>query len=225
MGFATLGEVSARSRIVPKVARRGQLLAHRAWNGGRALRPAARTALRIPADRRTPLPSEFAEFGAGSFVVPPCRIVGAGGIEIGDGVLVLEDSGLAVDEAAGARLRIGDRTRLAPGVEITCATRVTIGRGVSSSDFASISDSWALLAHPPGNPPPPPEAVAIEDGAYLGWCSFVGPGVTVGAGAFVGEGAVVLEDVAPHTVVYGNPAEVVRRLDRASGHWDGSRFP
>ncbi len=37
----------------------------------------------------------------------------------------------------------------------------------------------------------------------------VGP-LRVGAGAPVGAGAVVMEDVAPRTVVVGNPARVVR---------------
>jgi acetyltransferase-like isoleucine patch superfamily enzyme len=189
------------------------------------LRPVRHTALRVPADRQPPRPSQFARFGEGSFVVPPARVTGAEAIQIGDGVLILEDSGIAVDVTAGARLVIGDRVRLAPGVEITCGISVTIEEGVSTSDYAAISDGWALVTHPPGNPPPPGAPVVIERGAYLGWNSFVGPGVRVGAGAFVGEGAVVLEDVAPHTVVYGNPARVVRRLDPATGRWEGTRFP
>jgi acetyltransferase-like isoleucine patch superfamily enzyme len=158
-------------------------------------------------------------------VVPPTRITGAAGIEIGDEVLVLEDSGLAVDAEAGARLVLGDRVRLAPGFEVVCTIAVTIEAGVSTSDYAGISDSWALLHHPPGTSPPPAAPVVVEAGAYLGCNSFVGPGVRVGRGAFVGEGAIVLDDVPPHTAVYGNPARVVRRLDPASGSWSGDRFP
>jgi acetyltransferase-like isoleucine patch superfamily enzyme len=189
-----------------------------------ALRAPDRTALRIPADRQPPHPSEFARFGDGSYVVTPARISGVEGIEIGDGVHILEDCGIAVDVAAGARLSIGDGVRLAPGVEITCAVGVTIEADVSTSDYAAISDCWVLPSQRPGAPPPIGRVV-IEAGAYLGWNSFVGPGVRVGAGAFVGEGAIVLDDVEPHTVVYGNPATVMRRLDPASGGWNGSRFP
>jgi len=43
-------------------------------------------------------------------------------------------------------------------------------------------------------------------------------GVTIGAGAIVGAGAVVYDDVPPFTVVLGNPARVVRRLDRPLAH-------
>ena len=46
--------------------------------------------------------------------------------------------------------------------------------------------------------------------AYLGaGCSML-PGVTIGEGSLVGIGTVVLRDVAPDTVVVGNPARVLR---------------
>jgi acetyltransferase-like isoleucine patch superfamily enzyme len=39
------------------------------------------------------------------------------------------------------------------------------------------------------------------------------PGVTIGEGAIVGARSVVFEDVAPYTVVAGNPARVLRKLE------------
>lgn len=213
------------STVLRRVAGRGRHTAHRLLLPAVSLRSPSKTALRTQPGRRPPHPREFGHFGTGSFVVPPARIIGAKGISIGDVVYILEDCGIAVDADNGARLVLEDGVRLAPGVEITCTVGVTIEAGVSTSDYASISDSWALLTHPPGNPPPPAAPVVIEAGAYLGWNSFVGPGVRVGKGAFVGEGAIVLDDVEPHTAVYGNPARVVRRLDPVSGRWEGSRFP
>ena len=37
-------------------------------------------------------------------------------------------------------------------------------------------------------------------------------GVTVGSGSIVGAGSVVIEDVPDRTIVAGNPAKVVRKL-------------
>ncbi|MBA2283589.1 MAG: acyltransferase [Acidimicrobiia bacterium] len=172
----------------------------------RTWRSPKRTALRVASDRLAPPPRAFARFGDGAWVVPPVRIEGAGAIEVGDSVIVLEDSGLLVDAANGARLVLGDRCRLAKGVEIICRRQVTLGPGVSTSDYVTITDSWAGLTAPPGVEPPTAAPVLVEAGAYLGWGCVVGPGVTVGAGAFVGEGAVVLDDVSPGSIVYGNPA-------------------
>jgi|GEM_PF-3576924 len=197
----------------------------RARNAVRTLQSPRRTALRIPRDRRPPAAHEFASYGARSFVVPPTRVSGAAGIDIGHDVLVLENSGIAVDAAHGARLVIGDRTRLAPGAEIVCTQEIVIGEGVSSSDYVVITDTWGALDHATAGPPPPGGPVVIEDGAYLGWGCVIAPGVRVGRGAFVGEGAVVVDDVPPHTVVYGNPATIVRRHDPATGRWEGRRFP
>ena len=38
-------------------------------------------------------------------------------------------------------------------------------------------------------------------------------GVTIGEGALVGAGSVVTKDVEPYTVVVGNPARQLRKLD------------
>jgi acetyltransferase-like isoleucine patch superfamily enzyme len=52
----------------------------------------------------------------------------------------------------------------------------------------------------------------IRRGARVGGGAILLPGVEIGEEAFVGAGAVVLEDVAPRTVVVGNPARVIREV-------------
>lgn len=55
--------------------------------------------------------------------------------------------------------------------------------------------------------------VVIEDGAWVGAGAIILPGVTVGRKAIVGAGSVVTRDVAPCTIVAGNPARLIGRTD------------
>jgi acetyltransferase-like isoleucine patch superfamily enzyme len=62
---------------------------------------------------------------------------------------------------------------------------------------------------------PPPRPVVIEDDAWVGAKASILPGVTIGRGAIVGVSAVVSASVPAYTVVVGNPARAVKRLDPA----------
>lgn len=52
--------------------------------------------------------------------------------------------------------------------------------------------------------------ITIEEKAWVAAEAFIGPGVKVGEGAVVGARAVVFKDVAPWTVVGGNPAKYIK---------------
>jgi acetyltransferase-like isoleucine patch superfamily enzyme len=53
----------------------------------------------------------------------------------------------------------------------------------------------------------------IRRGARIGGGAVLCPAVEIGEEAFVGAGAVVTKDVAPRTVVVGNPARVLRAVE------------
>jgi UDP-2-acetamido-3-amino-2,3-dideoxy-glucuronate N-acetyltransferase len=53
----------------------------------------------------------------------------------------------------------------------------------------------------------------VKKGASVGSSATVLAGVTIGEGAIIGAGAVVTRDVAPWTVVAGNPAKVLRSIE------------
>jgi maltose O-acetyltransferase len=59
--------------------------------------------------------------------------------------------------------------------------------------------------------------ITIEDGAWIGACVTILPGVTVGRGAVVAAGAVVTKDVPPNAKVAGNRAEIIGWLDDDGG--------
>lgn len=54
----------------------------------------------------------------------------------------------------------------------------------------------------------------IRKGASVGSGATILAGITVGEGAIVGAGSVVTKDVAPWTIVAGNPARVLRPIEK-----------
>ena len=54
----------------------------------------------------------------------------------------------------------------------------------------------------------------IRKGASVGSSATILAGVTVGEGAIVGAGSVVTKDVPPWTIVAGNPARVLRKIEK-----------
>lgn len=128
----------------------------------------------------------------------------------------------------GGLLRIGDFCIVGAGTRIWAAQQITIGNRVLISHGVNIFDSHthpldaharhlqfrAIISdgHPTdinlGEAP-----VVIEDDALICAGAIILRGVKIGRGAIVGAGAVVTRDVAPHTVVAGNPARVIRQLD------------
>jgi acetyltransferase-like isoleucine patch superfamily enzyme len=54
--------------------------------------------------------------------------------------------------------------------------------------------------------------IRIGANVWIGFEACVMPGVSIGEGAVVGARSVVTEDVAPHTIVAGNPARFIRNL-------------
>lgn len=56
-------------------------------------------------------------------------------------------------------------------------------------------------------------SIKICDNAWIGMNALILKGVTVGEGAIVGAGSVVTKDVEPWTIVAGNPAKFIKRVD------------
>ena len=55
--------------------------------------------------------------------------------------------------------------------------------------------------------------VTIGDNVFMGAGSIIKDGLAIGNNSIIGAGSVVLGDVPPDTIVYGNPARVIRAND------------
>jgi len=58
------------------------------------------------------------------------------------------------------------------------------------------------------------QPTVVKRGASIGSGAVILCNVTIGERAIVGAGSVVTKDVPPHTIVAGNPARLIRRLER-----------
>jgi len=149
----------------------------------------------------------------------------ADAITIGDGAAVY--LGTMFDVGRQGKVAIGDYT-LVNGARIVCDDSVII------EDYALLS--WNVVLMDTYRVPFDPDArrvwvrrvpeteprrldgkvaarpLRICRGAWLGFDCCVMPGVTIGEGAVVGARSVVMSDVAPFTIVAGNPARLIRRL-------------
>jgi len=113
----------------------------------------------------------------------------------------------------GRKVFLGARTVINPGCLIDGRHfPVRIGADVSIGPEASL----LTLGHDPQSPlfADRGGAVTIGDRAWIAYRAVILPGVTVGEGAVIAAGSVVTRDVAPFTIVAGNPAEVVGERNR-----------
>ncbi|GAB5442260.1 MAG: hypothetical protein Fues2KO_26090 [Fuerstiella sp.] len=99
---------------------------------------------------------------------------------------------------------MGEHACLGDRVDCYCVAPVAIGRRAVVSQDAVL----CAATHDHNDPDFPlvPKPIQIEAFAWVAAGAFIGPGVTIGEGAVVGARAVVFRDVAPWTVVAGNPA-------------------
>lgn len=145
------------------------------------------------------------------------------GIEIGDNTLVMHHAELHVynfRDIPHSGITVGRNSLIGEFNVIRGQGGVTIGDRVYTSPFVQI----VAVDHVYDDPSRPfveqgitAQGIVIEDDVWIGAGAIITDGVHIGRGAVVGAGAVVTQDVAPHTVVAGVPARVVRDLRSEAG--------
>lgn len=116
---------------------------------------------------------------------------------------------------AEATLSIGDYTSIWYGTVVSARHEITIGSHCAISWNCTIIDNdMHEIAYGDDSPPAPKgnNAVRIGDHVWIGAQAIVLKGVTIGENSIVAAGAIVTRDVAPHTLVAGAPAKVVRTI-------------
>jgi len=128
-------------------------------------------------------------------------------------------SGFAISMQRARGVKIGNGCHFCPYVQIdlvyphivTIGDNVTLGSNVMI--FAHVNPTANLFLKK-GPYPRKIEPVIIKSGAVITPGSIIMAGVTVGENSIVSPGSVVTQDVPDFCVVVGNPARVVKKIDR-----------
>ncbi|WP_267201581.1 CatB-related O-acetyltransferase [Limosilactobacillus kribbianus] len=107
------------------------------------------------------------------------------------------------------QLRIGKFCAIATGVEFLMASANHSVKSISTYPFNTFSADWRELTRVSRQDLKRNDTVIGND-VWIGRKATIMPGVTVGDGAIIGAQSVVTKNVAPYTVVGGNPAKLIR---------------
>jgi acetyltransferase-like isoleucine patch superfamily enzyme len=139
------------------------------------------------------------------------RFINLYGCEIGDETKIGTFVEIQKNASVGQRCKISSHTFICEGVVIE--DNVFIGHGVMF-----INDSYPRATAANGGLQTEAdwkvERTTIKKGASIGTGSTILANVTVGENAIVGAGSVVTKDVPPNSIVAGNPAKVLRSIEK-----------
>ena len=128
----------------------------------------------------------FGDFGEGSKVHTPFYCNLAKNIHIGKNVTIMP----YFKCMSAGQVYMEDDVRIALDVKV-----ITNNHDFYDRDILTVED------------------VRIGKNAWIGAGATILPGVTIGENAIVGAGSVVTKDVEANTIVVGNPAKPIKKLD------------
>ncbi len=141
------------------------------------------------------------------------------GVQIGHDTLIMHGSILHVynfRDLPHAGITIGSNSLIGEYNVIRGQGGVTIGDRVYTSPMVQIVAVDHIFDDPQRrfiDQGITAQGIVIEDDVWIGSGAVITDGVHIGQGAVVAGGAVVTSDVAPHTIVGGVPARVIRSID------------
>ncbi|KAF9584491.1 Maltose acetyltransferase [Lunasporangiospora selenospora] len=129
--------------------------------------------------------------GKNCWIEPPLSIDYGCNITMGNGVYM--NFGCVILDCGN--VEIGNNVYFAPNVQVFCAAHPT------NPLLRSKGIEFGM-------------PIKIGNDVWIGGGAIICPGVTIGDGVTVGAGSVVTKNVPPYTIVGGNPAKILRVLNK-----------
>ncbi|MGL4881365.1 MAG: Vat family streptogramin A O-acetyltransferase [Waterburya sp.] len=108
------------------------------------------------------------------------------------------------------KLIIGKFCALAKGVKFIMNGANHKMSGFSTYPFQIFSNGWEKVT-PQANELPFKGDTTVGNDVWIGYESVIMPGITIGDGVIIAAKSVVVNDIAPYTIVGGNPAKLIRQ--------------
>jgi acetyltransferase-like isoleucine patch superfamily enzyme len=132
------------------------------------------------------------------------------GCQIGDNTKIGTFVEIQKGSKIGRNCKISSHTFICEGV--TIEDNVFVGhnvtfindlypRATTASGELQTDDDWNCIP------------TLVKQGASIGSSATLLSGITVGENAIIGAGSMVTKDVPPNTIVAGNPAKIIRRIE------------
>ncbi|WP_262711109.1 CatB-related O-acetyltransferase [Flavicella sediminum] len=109
----------------------------------------------------------------------------------------------------GDKLIIGKFCMIASDVKFIMDGANHLTNALSTYPFAIFGNGWEKAME--GKSYPKKGNIEIGNDVWIGYNATIMAGVTIGDGAIIAANAIVVKDVAPYTVVGGNPAKEIKK--------------
>jgi len=132
------------------------------------------------------------------------------GCTIGDNTKIGTFVEIQKNAIIGKNCKVSSHTFICEGVTIEDNVFVghnvtfindTYPRATNENGGSQTEDDWAV------------EPILVKKGASIGSSATILSNVTIGEGAIIGAGSVVTKNVPPNTIVAGNPAKILRKIE------------
>ena len=147
-------------------------------------------------------------------------------VKVGEGVRIfnfVNAYGCSIDDNSkvGAFVEIQKGSTIGKNCKISSHSFICEGVHIEDNCFVGhgvmfTNDLFPRATNPDGSPQSETDWKLVETfikkGASIGSNATILCGVTIGENAMVGAGAMVTKDVAPNTIVAGNPAKIIKQI-------------
>lgn len=109
----------------------------------------------------------------------------------------------------GDKLNIGKFCMIASDVTFIMNGANHLSDAISTYPFAIFEKDWSNAME--GKEYPKKKDTVVGNDVWIGYGATIMPGITIGDGAVIATKSVVTKDVAPYSIVGGNPAKEIRK--------------